>query len=157
MYLRFIMQCWFALLVMVLPSQVFASSLDSEASNQHHASKVHVDAELVTFSFKHDWLFSLASQPSIPQPQSQSHFSHSTYAILNHSRNASNPRVMLSGGSDLPFDLDSDAVRPSDCTYWPQFITVSYSNRNYDFFTSSHRLAGWKESNAMYVALNSQF
>ncbi|CSD44014.1 Uncharacterised protein [Vibrio cholerae] len=55
-------------------------------------------------------------------------------------------------------DADFDEPQLGTSHSRPLFATTTdYCNRSYDFFTSSHRLAGWKESNAMYVALNSQF
>ncbi|EGQ8096660.1 hypothetical protein RUK17_002033 [Vibrio cholerae] len=151
MYLRVLIQCWFALLAVALPSQVFAYALESEASSACPEASISTNPILES-----DWLLSSAPQPAIPS--SQSHVSHSAYAILNHSRHAPTQRLLVGCGSDLPLDADFDEPQLGTSHSRPLFATTTdYCNRSYDFFTSSHRLAGWKESNAMYVALNSQF
>ncbi|WP_000281289.1 hypothetical protein [Vibrio sp. RC586] len=150
MYLRALIQCWFALLAMVLPSQVLAYALESDTSTLSPDTGFSGNPTL-----DYDWLFSPAPQPAIPS--SQSNLSHSSYAILNHSRQVLTQRILTGCGSDLPFDSDYDELKLGTSLTRLFFVTVSYSNRSYDFFTSTHRLAGWKESNAMYVALNSQY
>ncbi|EGR4442521.1 hypothetical protein V9K26_002495 [Vibrio cholerae] len=149
MFWRVFVQCWFALLVVVLPSQVMAHALQND-----HTAASFDSVTPQTLAIDYDKLFESVPQPAIPS--SQSHDIHSSYAILNHSRNVTNSRVMAGCGSDVPFDFNSDEPKLGSVSR-PQLVRVSYSNRNYDFFTSTHRLAGWKESNAMYVALNSQY
>lgn len=150
MFWRVLIQCWFALLAMVLPSQVMACAQDNERTVLPSLDFPLSQGQTIN----HDWLLDSASTPAIPS--SQSHITHRSYAILNHTRSAPTQRVLTGFGSDIPFDFDADEPQLGAVSR-PLFIAIRYSNRSYDFFTSTHRLAGWKESNAMYVALNSQY
>lgn len=118
MYLRVLIQCWFALLAVVLPSQVFAYALESEASSACPEASISTNPILES-----DWLLSSAPQPAIPS--SQSHVSHSAYAILNHSRHAPTQRLLVGCGSDLP--LDADLMSP--IRHFSQSAAFCYNDR----------------------------
>ncbi|MGL4379773.1 MAG: hypothetical protein ACRCTB_01465 [Vibrio sp.] len=143
-----------------LPAPLFACALEQKASESlDHGKPSSLPFSSALSLTKAERVAYSAPTPS-SIPRSQSDVTPTPRAILNHALNGLAQRL-AAGGSDLPFDSDPES------SPWPILATAPYSvvidnsnrylKRSYDFFSATHRLAGWKESNTMYVALNSQF
>lgn len=154
MALRLIQHLCFMLFVMVLPSQAMACLSKIETENESPLS----DAALSTGQATHLSEECLFPTPLSHTPISNSHSHADTSApVIAVHRGLWQGRQMLSDESN-----SSDGHR----SYPAAFSTYEYEsgvhlNIAYFFsvplFYQPHRLAGWKETNALYVALNSQF
>lgn len=134
---------------MVLPSQA-SQQLDNElvANSKEAVSKgsFEQDAEQVFVSRK-------ITKEKSPQPISIDLHSRPSNAIINYTRWAYSPRDQESQD-----DLDCDSHH-NDEPLARGVITLTaklMSTRVWyaQFPLSNHRISGWKESNALYVALN---
>ncbi|USD35217.1 MULTISPECIES: hypothetical protein [Vibrio] len=154
---RFIHFFWFLLLAMVLPTQAMAYFTQAENDASARLSR-HTTQILPQCQAGYQTLFEESQQEDTPQqPISQSEVGVDVVAILPLSRWSLSDRHTeereapgasdghYSGQAQLP--LHSLYLYPlASQGYW-----VTHS------FSSNHRISGWKESNALYVALNSQF
>lgn len=132
---------WLSLIALVLPAQALAS-LERDQSVPGKAAAA---------------LMALLHQNEQPDsPQSQTHFTGSKAALLNSLRGTFSERYNRQNT-----DTDSlDNITP----FYPladNRLTLQFARplkpAPYQDFHSSYRLSGWKETNAMYVALNSQY
>ncbi|WP_295893371.1 hypothetical protein [uncultured Vibrio sp.] len=172
MSVRLIKLFWISFLALLLPSQAFAYLAKSDqalnAAQFEFATNGQYDVTLLAFEGalpSHESTVpssnSLGSgTPSntnnsnhhSPRPISQSELSDSAIAILNSNR-------WLSASSLLEEAKDVESELLDALTHLPHYkqanqpAYVSFE----DAFASSHRISGWKETNALYVALNSQF
>ena len=152
MGLRFIQYLWFTLLAMVLPSQALAcpTACENEPSNRQLISKnvPLVTAQSAILSAKQ----SVDSSPSL-----------SFSAPPVRSANVILHAFHLERASRFQFQSDDDPIvdSTSPSVSSPELDTYRLAGASLGWFTHSHRrhfrLAGWKETNALYVALNSQF
>lgn len=100
---------------------------------------------------------SRSEQDSVSYPVSQSYQRHDAAAILHANRWSVAQREDSPQNSDPFFfsGLDQPNIHVSlshlGCRLRQLELLRAYH------FSPNHRLAGWKETNAMYVALNSQF
>lgn len=160
MFWRALITCWLVVVAFALPAPLFACALEQKASESLDHAKPSILPFSSTLSLTRAERVAHSAPPPGSIPRSQSDVTPTPRAILNHALNGLAQRL-AAGSSDLPFDSDPES------SPWPMLVTTPYSvviddsnhhlNRSYDFFSATHRLAGWKESNAMYVALNSQF
>ncbi len=130
----------FLIAMALLPMQGFVTHFQS----QSEASQLVIES------------FSSPQASDSQIPTSQSHVIQDSVGIVSSSRWLSQFRKLLDDEdnsdqeSSNPFYLDSgQSYYLSDtCAYYRSAI---------DLYPTNHRLSGWKDSNAMYVALNSQF
>ncbi|QIL86926.1 hypothetical protein G7083_13675 (plasmid) [Vibrio sp. HDW18] len=160
MFWRALIACWLVVFALALPAPLLACALEQKASESLDHGKPSTLPLSSTFSFTKAERVAHSAPPASSIPRSQSDVTPTPRAILNHALNGLAQRL-AAGSSDLPFDSDPES------SPWPMLAIAPHSvalddssrhlNRSYDFFSATHRIAGWKESNAMYVALNSQF
>ncbi|MGF1718779.1 hypothetical protein L4D20_01885 [Vibrio kyushuensis] len=171
MPVHFIKIFWLTIFALLLPSQAFANLIQSDSI---HESKLenseltyhHQPLLMVDQPSPHTSLQSLfdsivfesteeTPKPLAPRPVSQTEVIDSAIAIINSSRwSASSTQI-------------EEASEPSseffdDLTHVPHYKRYLHAIYDVDFwvgdaFASEHRISGWKETNALYVALNSQF
>ncbi|WP_456295312.1 hypothetical protein M1D72_01720 [Vibrio sp. AK197] len=139
---RFIQYLWFTLLAMVLPSQALAYLTLNESEP---SSRLLVSRGMATTESHIDQLESVSSSVEFETAASaQQRLIRSTWK--------QNPRIDIDNGlSDslhffAPFGAFSVDHRVECNTCW---FHQTHAN--------SHRLSSWKETNAFYVALNSQY
>ncbi|MGR5194380.1 hypothetical protein ACPV4H_10830 [Vibrio rotiferianus] len=133
-----------------------AAMSDADVSVQSHFKiKVNLAAQgqsTPPIDFKE-----LTEEP-VQTPVSEGHVSQDTYAIFNYQRFTSHLRENI---DDEHVDSVSDLTSPyyADAGYAYGLHTTTWRQNRSTFyhFVSDHRLSGWKDTNAMYVALNSQF
>lgn len=144
---------WLSLIALVLPAQALAS-LDNNKSASDKAA-----ATLSALLQQSDE----PESPAQPQaPQSETHHAGSKAALINSVRwtrsagyNGREGYNSYDGDPDL---LDTVAsFYPVTDPHQTIHLAQSTSPAPYQDFHSSYRLSGWKETNAMYVALNSQY
>lgn len=100
---------------------------------------------------------SQTNQDSASFPVSQSYQRHDAAAILHANRwsvaqredSPQNSDPLFFSGLDQP-NIHGNLFHLCDCLRQLELLRAYH-------FSPNHRLAGWKETNAMYVALNSQF
>lgn len=128
-------------LAVLAPAQALAS--DSQAS------LVSFDISGISSTIESE------QSPRQEIPASSSHAQHNTLAIVQNQRSISVPKQELDRN-----DLSRNTSSPSQCctnntTY---AVNVKWlANSTVFEHESAYRLGGWKDSNALYVALNSQF
>ncbi|MGR5067668.1 hypothetical protein [Vibrio alfacsensis] len=102
--------------------------------------------------------FSELTEETAPSPVSEGHASQDSLAIFNSQRWISHLRENI---DDEHVDSVTDFTAPfyADAGYSYRLMDISWRQNQSIFhhFVNDHRIAGWKETNAMYVALNSQF
>lgn len=150
---------WLSLIALVLPAQALAS-LDNHKSASGKAA-----ATLSALLHQSDE----PESPSQPQaPQSETHYTGSKAALINsvrwtrsagyNERAGFNGREGYNGHNGEPDLLDTVApFYPVTDPHQTIHLAQSTAPAPYQDFHSSYRLSGWKETNAMYVALNSQY
>lgn len=147
---------WLALFAVFIPSQALAYSESVDTSHQTVVtvlfnSVANDESQVFDFSAQND----LTEQSS---PVSESFNHRIVPAIVNLSR------IQL---SEIMTSLDTNhGDVPHLDSHDPAYRSLAFdlpinqwlADRLYrQFPPSSHRLSGWKETNAMYVALNSHF
>ncbi|MGB5803556.1 MAG: hypothetical protein WBH21_06030 [Vibrio anguillarum] len=174
MHWHFIKYVWFTLLAVVLPSQAFGCLIESE-THSHAEPKVSLQRDAEKTS-----LTAIVHQQTLPQaiaiqqpisdqqsisdqqdkqtapPVSKSLHSDTSAAIVTASRWGVTSRVVEYDG---PTFVDNTpnydvTVTPFRLYLFPVAELAAWQARPY---SSNHRISGWKETNAMYVALNSQY
>ncbi|EKO3869824.1 hypothetical protein P0E20_003804 [Vibrio harveyi] len=102
--------------------------------------------------------FSELSEESTQSPVSEGHAFQDSFAIFNSQRWTTHLRENIDD-EHIDFIGDLNAPFYADAGYAYSLIDISWrqSQSTFNHFVSDHRLSGWKETNAMYVALNSQF
>lgn len=91
-------------------------------------------------------------------PKSENRVSQEVVAIFNHYRNGSAARKDIESDPNASYP-ETHHPSQSCLVYSLPLIHVNWKQRQTPFHhaASPHRLSGWKETNALYVALNSQF
>ncbi|WP_199450544.1 hypothetical protein [Vibrio harveyi] len=102
--------------------------------------------------------FSELSEESTQSPVSEGHAFQDSFAIFNSQRWTTHFRENIDD-EHIDFIGDLNAPFYADAGYAYSLMDISWrqSQSTFNHFVSDHRLSGWKETNAMYVALNSQF
>lgn len=139
-----------AFIVMAMPSQALAYLAKSEADvvNRLTVDLHQSPIDLAALSYND------AQQPA--SPESSSHVKPSCSAIVNLSRWSVSSRTLDQTDDNNTFGADTYAAKHR----LSSLFTLPIYNVDYwqgDVYASNFRLSGWKESNALYVALNSQF
>lgn len=174
MHWHFIKYVWFTFLAVVLPSQALGCLIESE-THSHAEPKVSLQRDAEKTS-----LTAIVHQQTLPQaiaiqqpisdqqsisdqqdkqtapPVSKSLHSDTSAAIVTASRWGVTSRVVEYDG---PTFVDNTpnydvTVAPFRLYLFPVAELAAWQARPY---SSNHRISGWKETNAMYVALNSQY
>ncbi|MGP8305695.1 hypothetical protein [Vibrio sp. YIC-376] len=157
MPLIYLRKLFFLLLAMVLvPVHVSAARNDQKAPLPHFSTLQPFVVTGTTSDTDVD--LSQGSEESTQAPVSEGHANSDTLAIFSSQRWASHLREGLND-ADIDFTNDLNTPFYADVGYtysleglnWCQVQSVFYH------LTSEYRISGWKETNAMYVALNSQF
>lgn len=174
MHWHFIKYVWFTFLAVVLPSQAFGCLIESE-THSHAEPKVSLQRDAEKTS-----LTAIVDQQTLPQaiaiqqpisdqqsisdqqdkqtapPVSKSLHSDTSAAIVTASRWGVTSRVVeYDGPTFVDNTPDYDVtVAPFRLYLFPVAELAAWQARPY---SSHHRISGWKETNAMYVALNSQY
>ncbi|MDV6252399.1 hypothetical protein [Vibrio sp. EA2] len=154
MPLIYLRKLFFLLLATVLlPVHVSTAQADQKA-HLPHFSKLQPFVAASTSPISDDDF----SEESTRAPASEGHANSDTSAIFNSQRWLSHVREGLDD-EDVEFVGDLDAPFYADVSYSYSLININWRQNQSVFhhFTSDYRLSGWKETNAMYVALNSQF
>lgn len=167
MHWHFIKYVWFTLLAVVLPSQAFGYLIESETHS-------HAERKVILQHGEKTSLTAIVYQQTLPQaiaiqqpisdqqdkqtvpPVSKSLHSDTSAAIVTASRWGVTSRVVEYDG---PTFVDNTpnydvTVAPFRLYLFPVAELAAWQARPY---SSNHRISGWKETNAMYVALNSQY
>ncbi|CAH0525130.1 hypothetical protein [Vibrio hippocampi] len=102
---------------------------------------------------------SLAESESVTPkaPKSKTRFSEEVVAIVNYYRHAYVQRKDLESESD---SLEQPYSHPKSAAFTDstRLNVARWKQTSHHFhYSRSHRISGWKETNALYVALNSQF
>ncbi|EKO3565260.1 Uncharacterised protein [Vibrio metschnikovii] len=146
---------WLAFLALLLPSQALACAENYPTSSiTLNHSVLDTASHSVQNPFEFDSQESPIDVDSVPTSDTLA--KSITQAILNP------PRLQLTE-INLPLDNGFDFPHLEGNHALPRFIDAeSYAAQTwisipYQHFHASHRLSGWKETNAMYVALNSHF
>ncbi|MFZ3419730.1 hypothetical protein [Vibrio harveyi] len=102
--------------------------------------------------------FSELSEESTQSPVSEGHAFQDSFAIFNSQRWTTHLRENIDD-EHIDFIGDLNAPFYADAGYAYSLMDISWrqSQSTFNHFVSDHRLSGWKETNTMYVALNSQF
>ncbi|MGD8110107.1 hypothetical protein [Vibrio sp. TRT 17S01] len=141
---------WLILLVMALPAQALSYLQKSEADASYRLSYLVLKAK----EQSNESPTTTASTKSKPQTHSEP--KEKAVAIINSNRWGEPPRSI----DDHDDSLNSDADNPFDSLplyrqyYYPVHDFKGWTGA---YFYHNHRLSGWKETNALYVALNSQY
>ena len=102
--------------------------------------------------------FSEFTEKSAPSPISESYVFRDSLVIFSSPRWAAHLRGNI---DDEHIDFIGDLKAPfyADVGFAYSLINIRWRQTRsvFNHFTSDHRLSGWKETNAMYVALNNQF
>lgn len=101
-------------------------------------------------------LFESESTPESEIPASTSFVAHNTLAIVQNQRSVSVPKQDLDSN-----DLTRNTLNPNESCFNDDAYAFTAkwqaSRCSFHHDKSAHRLGGWKDSNALYVALNGQF
>ncbi|EGR7968431.1 hypothetical protein OTE47_000415 [Vibrio vulnificus] len=149
----------FALLLtlVMMPVEVIASIAESNqrnhAANGQFTVLKHQIGPTAQETIQHE------ESDSSPLPVSESHFKTDAAGILNAGRwnvsqreeNASDTTPLMFGDGHASPDALPNVHVNVVCAIARKALQTQYH------YVANHRLAGWKETNAMYVALNSQF
>ncbi|WP_330961978.1 hypothetical protein [Photobacterium sp. 53610] len=143
---------WLSFLALVFPAQAMACLDDKGAAITVKSTVISqsqlIDAVLCEHETQHQ-------KPQNPSPVSETHHSGYAVAILHSYRwNIPDRNNLHDGEPDL---LDTPPFYPVSVPRLPLCLVRQPSYASYQDFPTSYRLSGWKETNAMYVALNSQY
>lgn len=140
---------WLSLFALVLPMQALAC-LDAKPAHSPVTAPAALIQDLLHQSTERD------PQPLSKAPATDTEYARSAVAILNSVRWHASERYQLSDSDADPLDTVAPFYPLMDSSLALRFVerTVLAS---YQDFHPSYRLSGWKETNAMYVALNSQY
>tara|TARA_Y100001956_G_scaffold53675_1_gene52394 strand:- start:2979 stop:3455 length:477 start_codon:yes stop_codon:yes gene_type:complete len=154
---RVIKLFWLALFAMVLPAQAVAYLAQAESdigarlthsiSNANQLSQA--DAQALFDASREE-------KESSSRPVSQSEGSVDVVAIINLNRwGMSGRHIDESDINETDSYLADVNQLPPHKLYCHPILAKAYWADN--AFSANHRISGWKDSNALYVALNSQF
>ena len=145
------------LLAMALsPLQASAAQAEQKSYLPHFSKLQPFTATSYTSSSPVD--FSEFTEEGTQSPVSESHSFQDSLAIFNSQRWTSHLRENIED-EHIDFIGDLNAPFYADAGYAYSLMDISWRQNQsvFNHFVSDHRLSGWKETNAMYVALNSQF
>ncbi|MCZ4293276.1 hypothetical protein [Vibrio sinaloensis] len=153
---RFISYIWLFTLAMVVPSQAFAYLLQAENEASARLS-YRINTLLPASKSDAQALFDEVREDSQPKPITQSEFAQDWLAIVNTNRWLHSTRFV--DDADSSSNLELPTFEPAIVALFRLYkATCLYStNALATRYTSPSRIAGWKESNALYVALNAQY
>ncbi|WP_423840957.1 hypothetical protein ONE56_15050 [Vibrio mytili] len=141
--------------MVLLPMQAFAA-LGEQKAHLPYFSKLQPLAAKSSSSTPVN--FSEIEEEGTSSPISQGNIDIDPPALVNSLRW---PFYFQNGLDDEHTDTDGNFTSPfyadAGYTYTLSHIGWLQSQRTFHHFTNDHRISGWKETNAMYVALNSQF
>lgn len=157
MFQRLISIIWLFMFAMVLPTQAFGYLLQAESEVSARLNS-GTNAQTLYTHQAVQALFDKVKQQPESEPVTQSEVSQDWLAIIHGHRWLNGNRHFAEGESssngDLP-NVESAAV-PLYHLY-NKLPRVEQYLAQAARYPSSYRISGWKESNALYVALNSQF
>ncbi|WP_087019709.1 hypothetical protein [Thaumasiovibrio subtropicus] len=139
MLLRIFHIIWFVLLVNVLP----ATAQDYLLSGAQHAG--------TSLQLPHNAPWDIGS----PAPQSDTPITPNELAVLPQTRACGLLRQVRSSDSDE--EPTTPPFLTATFTQHTVADSLQFTEAPYRSYAHHFRLAGWKETNALYVALNSQF
>ncbi|BBM67016.1 hypothetical protein VA249_36620 [Vibrio alfacsensis] len=153
----YVRKLFLLLLAMALsPMQATAAQTEQKSYLPHFSKLQPFTASHVAANALVD--FTEFSEESTQAPISESHAFQDSLAIFNSQRwvthlreNVDDEHIEFIGDLTTPFYADAGYAYSLMDISWRQNQSV------FNHFTSEHRLSGWKETNAMYVALNSQY
>ncbi len=154
---RLIKLFWFSLLAMVLPSQAAAYFTQNDSDARRLLDNPHL-TQTPSSDAAYQQLFeeSRREQSSESQPVSNAGDSASVVAIINAARWSLSQRTLddreISDADSTSFNVNS--LPPYKLYCHPVLVNQYWASRS---FTCNYRISGWKDTNALYVALNSQF
>ncbi len=154
---RLIKLFWFSLLAMVLPSQAAAYFAQAESDARRLLDNPH-STQTPSSDAAYQQLFEQSRSEQSPQsqPVSSTDDSASVVAIINAARWSLSQRTLddreVSDADSTPLSLSS--LPPYKLYCHPVLVNQYWASTS---FTPNHRISGWKDTNALYVALNSQF
>lgn len=154
---RVIKLFWLALFAMVLPAQALAylAQAESDIGSRLEQTRSKVNS-LSRTDAQAMFEASRQEQQSSSRPVSQSEGSVDVVAIINLNRSSMSGRFIDESDSNEADSYLSDVNQlPPHKLYCHPVLAQAYWAD--DAFTANHRISGWKDSNALYVALNSQF
>ncbi|MCW8334144.1 hypothetical protein J4N42_20185 [Vibrio sp. SCSIO 43135] len=158
MHLRFFKYVWFTLLATLLPSQAFAYLAQSEADAGNRLSSYKYLPAYSSLNVEQIFI-ELEGQDEVSTgsvPVSESNIDVGAVGIINANRWSYSSRNSESNDTQSGADFEQfNAHLPPHKLY--QLAQYEIDFWAGDVFSSDHRISGWKESNALYVALNSQF
>ncbi|MGR5236935.1 hypothetical protein [Vibrio alfacsensis] len=141
-----------------LPLQASAAQIEQ---NAHVSHLLKLQPFAASHSANNPFIdFSELTEETTQPPVSEGHASQDSLAIFNSQRWVSHLRENI---DDEHVDVVSDLTTPfyadADAGYAYSLMDISWrqNQSTFNHFASDHRISGWKETNAMYVALNSQF
>lgn len=145
--------CWIALVALALPSQAF--SCLTKDSTDASSRLIHNDLPNYNSQSLIQALLAKSTKVEISQrPVSKSNVDSGALAIIQNNRLSSVIRDYVEGV--VPFEgYTTDKIKT--------FAVNSIQSDKKDSewlgadFNSQYRISGWKESNALYVALNGHF
>lgn len=153
---RFISYIWLFTLAMVLPSQAFAYLLQAE--NEASARlNYRINALLPQSKSDFQALFDQVREEPQSEPVTKSDLAQDWLAIVNANRWLHATRFIDDAESTPSIELPG--FEPAIVALFRLYKLPSFytSNALATRYTSPNRIAGWKESNALYVALNGHF
>ncbi|NVD08961.1 hypothetical protein FCU94_19110 [Vibrio sp. JPW-9-11-11] len=155
MFQRLISTLWLFFFVLALPVQAFGYLLQSETQA---SARLQIDvASFSAYSTQEAQdLFAATKQTSQPAPRTHSQIAQDWFANIHTHRWLNGTRLFDEGESNS--SLDQPSFDPLTLPLFRLYQHAALSS-GFHFFphSSPYRLAGWKESNALYVALNSQY
>lgn len=156
MLLRFISYIWLFTLAMVLPSQAFAYLVQAENEASARLS-YRINSFLPQSQLDLQSQFEEVKKESQSEPVTQSHFTQDWLAIVNTNRWLHSTRLIDEGDSASSLDLPSFEPAIEALFRLHKSPSLHATNALATRYSSSSRVAGWKESNALYVALNAHY
>ena len=154
---RLIKFFWLTLLTMVLPTQAMAYFTQAENEASARLARPTTDA-VPQSQADYQTLFEESQQEETSQnPVSQSEIDTDVLAIVHFNRWSLS--ALHSEEGEAPGTSDGHYSSQASLPLNSLYTYSLFDNGNWveNSFTSNHRISGWKESNALYVALNAQF
>lgn len=153
---RLVSYIWLFSLALALPTQAFAYLLQAE---NEAAARLNYRVNTLLPHSKGDFqaLFDQVKQEPQSEPVTKADFTQDWLAIINANRWLNVTRYLDDADSSSEFELTNFEPVPVALFRLYQLPKVAADFGLTTRYTSSHRISGWKESNILYVALNSQY
>jgi len=153
---RFISYIWLFTLAMVLPSQAFAYLLQAENEASARLS-YRINTLLPQSKSDFQALFDEVREEPQSEPVTKSDLAQDWLAIVNANRWLHTTRFIDDGEASSTLELPSFELAIVALFRLYKLPSLESANALATRYTSPHRIAGWKESNALYVALNAHY